>query len=628
MGPAATTNKTKTIFISYRRDDTAGYAGRLHDDLVEWFGPQYVFRDVTRITPGRDFHEVIAGVLESCAAVLVVIGREWLLSIDEEGRRRLDDPEDVLRAEVTAALERGTLVIPVLVEKARMPAELELPEPLRGLARRQAVELSDANWERDVALLAATIAAETAVGGRRRRTAERHRVTRTRRLVRAAAAAVLIGGLLAGLLQWRGRGGPARMTGWFNLAVATFGELDGDSVVSSAAASQLSSRFDRLLAGELREVQGGREVQHRAIGRLAGATPDERASAAEKTAKAIGADVVVYGLLQTDASGSELTPEFYVSDRKLFDAFELVGQHQLGTPLRAPGGAERVSVQNALLDQLTWRSRVLAEATVALGYYSVEDYDQAYQHLQAANREPGWGPNDGREVLYLLLGNLAGKLGQLPEAEEYYLQALDLKPEYSRANLGQAEVIFHRARGQCEAGTVDADGLARSLEAYRRARAGRLVAGADVPAKAAYGEGRVMLCSSQALLADAWNDAESRFIEAIQAYGGDTERLRDLAAEAHATLGYLYRLALSAEAAQKYSRAASEYEAAIALYQEAGRRPDRQAFFQSQLGFLFSRLGDRSRADAAYAAAVRLAPDPQTARQYREAQRQESTAAG
>jgi len=113
------------IFISYRRDDSAGHAGRLFDRLVARFGKRAVFMDVEGIEAGVDFVETIEMAVGGCDVLLAVIGRSWLDSRDSEGKRRLDDDQDFIRLETSAALARNVRVIPVLVEGARMPRAAE-----------------------------------------------------------------------------------------------------------------------------------------------------------------------------------------------------------------------------------------------------------------------------------------------------------------------------------------------------------------------------------------------------------------------------------------------------------------------------------------------------------------------
>jgi hypothetical protein len=87
------------IFISYRRADSGGRAGRLYDRLSQYFGRESVLLDIDAIEPGLDFVEVIQAAVGSCNALIAVIGREWLTSVDAEGQRRLENPEDFVRLE-------------------------------------------------------------------------------------------------------------------------------------------------------------------------------------------------------------------------------------------------------------------------------------------------------------------------------------------------------------------------------------------------------------------------------------------------------------------------------------------------------------------------------------------------
>jgi hypothetical protein len=138
------------IFISYRRDDSAGHAGRLFDDLRDRFGSDRLVMDIDTIEPGVDFVEFIQNAVAAAEVLLVVIGKRWLTSTDARRRRRLNDPMDFVRLEIETALERNVRVIPVLVQGATMPREEALPDSLRKLSRRQAHELSDARWKYDV----------------------------------------------------------------------------------------------------------------------------------------------------------------------------------------------------------------------------------------------------------------------------------------------------------------------------------------------------------------------------------------------------------------------------------------------------------------------------------------------
>jgi len=137
------------IFISYRRTDSEGFAGRLFDQLSSRFGEDQIFMDIDTIEPGEDFVEVIEKAVSSCNILIAVIGKGWLTGVDELGRRRLENPDDFVRVEILTALERNIRVIPILVQGAVMPRAGELPDVLAKLARRNALELSSARWKYD-----------------------------------------------------------------------------------------------------------------------------------------------------------------------------------------------------------------------------------------------------------------------------------------------------------------------------------------------------------------------------------------------------------------------------------------------------------------------------------------------
>jgi hypothetical protein len=142
-----------SIFLSYRREDSEGQAGRLYDDLVAAFGSDSVFMDVAAIQPGRDFRKSIDQSLNSCGVFLSLIGKNWLTAKDAAGQRRLDDPADFVRIETGAALKRDIPVIPVLVQGALAPKPDQLPDDLKELAFRNAVELTHARWDSDIQVL-------------------------------------------------------------------------------------------------------------------------------------------------------------------------------------------------------------------------------------------------------------------------------------------------------------------------------------------------------------------------------------------------------------------------------------------------------------------------------------------
>ena len=137
------------VFISYRREDAAGDAGRLADHLNRRFGQARVFLDIDTIDPGTDYDRVLKSSLEETAAMLVVIGPRWTALTKADGSRRLDDPNDYVRREVEAALGRSIPVVPVLVQGAKLPSAADLPPSLAPLLKRQTASLDHAEFHDD-----------------------------------------------------------------------------------------------------------------------------------------------------------------------------------------------------------------------------------------------------------------------------------------------------------------------------------------------------------------------------------------------------------------------------------------------------------------------------------------------
>lgn len=145
------------IFISYRREDSAPYAGRLCDHLRRTFPSTSVFMDVNAVTPGADFVNAIDANLSESAVVLAVIGPQWESIKDSDGHRRIENPDDYVARELSTALQRQANVIPLLVGGARMPPTTSLPSKLEGLSRRNAIEISDTRFAADADRLCAAI---------------------------------------------------------------------------------------------------------------------------------------------------------------------------------------------------------------------------------------------------------------------------------------------------------------------------------------------------------------------------------------------------------------------------------------------------------------------------------------
>ncbi|MBL8163084.1 MAG: SUMF1/EgtB/PvdO family nonheme iron enzyme [Anaerolineae bacterium] len=121
------------IFISYRRADSQAWADRIYPVLVQAFGETNVFKDVDSIGLSRNFRAAIERAVINTDVVLVLIGRQWVTITDDQGQRRLDSPDDFVRLEAEMSLRHEKMVIPVIVDGARMPASTDLPPTLAEL---------------------------------------------------------------------------------------------------------------------------------------------------------------------------------------------------------------------------------------------------------------------------------------------------------------------------------------------------------------------------------------------------------------------------------------------------------------------------------------------------------------
>ena len=165
------------IFLSYRREDTSGFARGLFQSLVAHFGPDQVFMDVEGIELGVDFTKSLEQRISHCGVLLVLIGKNWATCTDEKGNKRLSNPSDWVRLEVATALKRDIRVIPVLVRNAHMPKPEDLPDDLKSITRRQALEIRHNRWDADVNALIEALSKISGIGQRKKKTAaaEQHR---------------------------------------------------------------------------------------------------------------------------------------------------------------------------------------------------------------------------------------------------------------------------------------------------------------------------------------------------------------------------------------------------------------------------------------------------------------------
>lgn len=137
------------IFICYRRDDSAGYTGRMQDRIKRDLG-DVLFVDVDAVPLGVNFVKFLNEEVARCAVLLAVIGDRWLDARNEDGTRRLDDPNDFVRIEIGAALQCNIPVIPILLDGIKMPRANQLPNDLEELAVRNALDVHQASFHSDM----------------------------------------------------------------------------------------------------------------------------------------------------------------------------------------------------------------------------------------------------------------------------------------------------------------------------------------------------------------------------------------------------------------------------------------------------------------------------------------------
>ncbi|MEM8921132.1 MAG: TIR domain-containing protein, partial [Pseudomonadota bacterium] len=173
------------LFISYRRADSQHAVDRLYEGLRKHLKKSDIFIDVDNIPKGVDFVEHLSKQVAQCETLLVVVGPQWLTIKDEDGRRRLDDPQDFVRIEIEAALKRDIPVIPILLDNTPMPKAADLPPALQGFERRNAALLRRDAFRADLGELIEDLGLKRSGGAGR-----------------IAAAALLLAAIGAGGAAW------------------------------------------------------------------------------------------------------------------------------------------------------------------------------------------------------------------------------------------------------------------------------------------------------------------------------------------------------------------------------------------------------------------------------------------
>ena len=132
------------IFLNYRRDDSIATARTVHELLAKHFGKDKVFQDIPNIPVGVDYKAYVDKLLGETDVFVALIGKAWLNVRDEKtGMVRIEDPKDLVRAEIKEARVRNISIIPVLVDGAKMPDANDIPEDFQFLPNLNALKFNN-----------------------------------------------------------------------------------------------------------------------------------------------------------------------------------------------------------------------------------------------------------------------------------------------------------------------------------------------------------------------------------------------------------------------------------------------------------------------------------------------------
>jgi tetratricopeptide (TPR) repeat protein len=328
----------------------------------------------------------------------------------------------------------------------------------------------------------------------------------------------------------------------------------------------------------------------------------------------VNADVLVYGTARVGPDTTVVAPSFYISERLLEDAEELVGTHRLGEAVAVTGSlasspAARIDLRKALAA----RARTLSDFVFGLSHFEQGEYATASRWFRQAEQASGGA---AREVIYLFLGHAAGRSGALGEAQHFYARALALNPGYARAQFGMSEVRYQRSHRGCRPGRADESGLRAALLGFEQVEGRSQPQGAVLGVRALLGRARVLLCLSQAEIVARWDKARMLFLEVVEAFDRGERQLRDEASSALGSLGLIHLPGRGErEPEPMLVRAARYYQRALKLSLDASRK----AVFSGMLGFTYGKLGRVEDAKRAYRRAARL--DPSSEQRYERARR-------
>ncbi len=329
------------------------------------------------------------------------------------------------------------------------------------------------------------------------------------------------------------------------------------------------------------KVWGPDDLETRKIEPVIGTTIEERTESAQALANLIDADLVVYGFIQTNGTSLTVTPEFYIRLRNAYEAQELTGPYMMGDPIAMRDYedlASRLEISTALSDRVV----ALSQMIKGLAFYAIREYPEAQKEFSLAETIESWKPSEGKEILYLFLGNsvIREEDADLDTAQLYFQKALEIRPDYSRAMIGLANVKYRMALAPVTQSNNPADAdetlLQESIELLTAAaKSTNQPPLADVPTKIHFELGQCYFMLAYSGHLDTYTLATSEFEQVIADYGnGENPRVKERAAEAYARLGLILALGGSTEEAIQSYQTAAEMTA---------DNPERQAIFLERI---------------------------------------------
>lgn len=391
-------------------------------------------------------------------------------------------------------------------------------------------------------------------------------------LLVVAVAVFGLGGYF--LWQWAY---PEKMTGSFRIAVAGF-ETIGDSE-SSDTGNELSLSIFNKIDESISDIKKTYDINvwgPEQVGYVSGLSAEERLDSAQSIAEKIDANIVIYGLVDASSSPWKIYPEFYISSLQAYQVEEITGQYDFGEPIQI-FSTEVDSRRFEVNEKFSARSQAISNITIGLLYFSIRDYEKALDSYKAVEELEDWEDQQGKAVLYLLMGNAAGKSGELDMALDYLEKSLVIDPEYARPYITEAGMYYLQALQKFEDSKdredIDQQLLIKAIETYDQAlSASHRPDKSDIETKVHFGLGQCYLMQAYGGLDVDPNLAANEFQQVIDEYGnGENPRVREMAAESHARLGLLYVFS------GNLAKASEEYQLAADLLFD---NPERQMQYQ------------------------------------------------